>query len=216
MLREGKDNFDYWRWLRQVKEEEAQAKRVAAGSNSGEPTTPEPPDLANASEILSSPRSSPPVVKVNNVETFRNTTPPTDASNTETPKKSLQQRLMHVWNAWEEFQETRDRDAVYGYLRAVFSIVQHYRWKGRTKKLIRRAFKFAELPFEKNADPFAVVIRCTCEQQLDRKTISKWSRALRYGAQVKRRTPLKTFVKNKGGINACADLYTKRFGQGER
>jgi hypothetical protein len=132
------------------------------------------------------------------------------------PKKSLRQRLVDVCTAWDVFQETRDRDAVYEYLRAVFSIVQHYRWKDRTKKLIRRAFKFAELPFDKNADPFPVIIRCTCEQQLDRKTVSKWSRALQYVARVKKRTPLKTFMKKRGGINACADLYAKHFGRGER
>jgi hypothetical protein len=98
-------------------------------------------------------------------------------------------------------------------LTAVFSIVQHYRWKGRTKKLIRRAFEFGELPFDKNADPFAVIIRCTCEQQLDRKTVSKWSRALRYVAQVRKRIPVKTFMKNRGGVNACADLYAKQLGR---
>jgi hypothetical protein len=123
---------------------------------------------------------------------------------------------MHVWHAWEEFQETRDRDAVYEYLRAVFSIVQHYRWKGRTKKLIRRAFEFAELPFDKNADPFAVIIRCTCEQQLDRKTVSKWSRALRYVARFKKRVPLKTFMKNRGGVNACAALFAECVGRSKQ
>src|SRR5215831_7057210 len=128
-------------------------------------------------------------------------------------KKGLKQRLVDVCNAWDDFQETRDRDAVYGYLRAVFSIVQHYRWKDRTKKLVRRAFKFAGLPVDMKADPFAVVVRCTCDQQLDRKTISKWSRVLRYAAQFKKRTPLKTFIKNRGGINACADLYAECVGR---
>ena len=128
------------------------------------------------------------------------------------PKKSLRARLIGVSDAWDIFQKTRHRDAVYDYLRAVFSIVQHYDWKDRTKKLVRRAFKFAGLPVDMKADPFAVVIRCTCDQQLDRKTISKWSRALRYTARVKRRTPLKAFMKNRGGINACADLYSKNFG----
>jgi len=99
---------------------------------------------------------------------------------------------------------------------ALYAIFQHYRRKGRTKKLIRHAFEFAELPFDKNADPFAVIIRCTCEQQLDRKTISKWSRALRYVAQVKKRMPLKEFMKGRDGINACASLYTERFGRSKR
>jgi hypothetical protein len=214
IIREG-ENFDYKKWLRQVQEEEAQAKRVAAASNFREPTVSEPNHLAKAAQVPTPPRDAVPVVGVNNVRTSRNPVPRTGSPTTETPKKSLQQRLMHVWHAWEEFQETRDRDAVYEYLRAVYSIVQHYWWKGRTKKLTRRAFKFAELPFDKNADPFAVIIRCTCEQQLDRKTISKWSRALRYVARFKKRVSLKTFMKNRGGVNACADLYAKHFGRGE-
>jgi hypothetical protein len=67
-----------------------------------------------------------------------------------------------------------------------------------------------------NADPFAVIIRCTCEQQLNRKIISKYSRALQYVAQVKKRTPLKTFMKKRGGINGCADRYAEHFGRTKR
>jgi hypothetical protein len=206
MTREGK-SFNYKKWLHQVQEEEAQAKRVAAGSNSAEPA------MSDAAQIKSAPNSAASAVIVNNVATSRNPSSQTGSPNSETSKKSLQKRLIHVGHAWDDFQGTRDRDAVYKYLRTVFSIVQHYRWKGQIKKLIRRAFRFAELPFDKNVDPFAVIIRCTCEQQLDRKTISKWSRALRYAAQFKKRTPLKTFMKNRGGINACANLYTQHFGR---
>jgi hypothetical protein len=99
----------------------------------------------------------------------------------------------------------------------VFSIVKHYSRRQRTKRLVRRAFKFAGLRFDKHADPFAVVIRCTCEHRLDNKTISKWSRALRYVERVKKpRLSLSTFMKNRGGVNACAERYAKYFGRGER
>jgi hypothetical protein len=132
-------------------------------------------------------------------------------------KKSLRQRLGDVCDAWDDFQENRFRDAVYGYLRAVFSIVKHYRGRRQTKKLMRRAYKFAGLPVDMNADPFAVVIRCTCEHKLDNKTISKWSRALRYVERVKKpRHQLTTFMKNRGGVNACAERYAKYFGRCER
>jgi hypothetical protein len=209
LIREG-ENFDYWRWLRQVQEEEAQEKRAAAASNSQGPSASKPNDLGKTAQTPSPPRISPPVLKINNVQISR------DQPNTETPKKSLRQRLGDVCNAWDELQETRDRDAVYDYLRPVFAIVKRYRGRRRTRKLLRRAFKFAGLPVDMNANPFAVVIRCTCKQQLDRKLVSKWSRALQYVAWVKKRTPLKTFIKNRGGINACADLYAEHFGRGER
>jgi hypothetical protein len=111
-----------------------------------------------------------------------------------------------VRRAWEDFQSSRTRDAVYGYLEAVFAIVEHFRVRRRTKRLLRHAFEFADLPIDKNADPFSAVIRCTSGRNIDTKTISKWSRALRYVASSKKpETAFKTFMKEAGGINACAD-----------
>jgi hypothetical protein len=102
------------------------------------------------------------------------------------------------------------RDAVYGYLDAVFAIVEHYTVRRRTKRLLRRAAEFSRLPLEYNADPFAAVIRCTSEDAVDNKTVSKWARALRYVAHRKEPpTRLKTFMKEVGGVNACADRYAK-------
>ena len=106
---------------------------------------------------------------------------------------------------------------MYGYLEAVFAIVEHYKVRRRTKRLLRHAFKFANLPFDKNADPFTAVIRCTCDDDVDSKTISKWARALRYVAHCKKpRTPLKAFMKEAGGVNACADMYAKCRGRAAR
>jgi hypothetical protein len=134
-----------------------------------------------------------------------------------TPKARLRRRLEKIRDAWDEFQASRARDAVYGYLDAVFAIVYHYRTRRRTKKLLRHAFKFANLPFDRNADPFTAVIRCTCDDEIDSKTISKWSRALRYVAHCKKpQTRLKTFMKEAGGVNACANLYARYFGRARR
>jgi hypothetical protein len=106
---------------------------------------------------------------------------------------------------------------VYGYLATVFSIVAHYRVRRRTKRLLRHAFEFADLPFDKQADPFAAVIHCTSDDSVDSKTISKWARALRYAASSKKsETALKTFMKEAGGVNACADRYAKLFGRSHR
>jgi hypothetical protein len=91
---------------------------------------------------------------------------------------------------------------------AVFAIVEHYRTRRRTNKLLRHAFKFAAQPFDKNADPFTAVIRCTCGGVADDKTISKWARALRYVSRCRKSdTALRTFMKIAGGVNACADQY---------
>jgi hypothetical protein len=86
-------------------------------------------------------------------------------------------------------------------------MVMHYKVRRKTKKLLRHALKFAELPFDKNADPFRAVIRCTCDDNADNKTLSKWARALRYVACRKVPTRLRMFMKEAGGVNACADMY---------
>ena len=124
---------------------------------------------------------------------------------------------MRVSDAFDEFQESRVRDAIFKYLAAVFEVVVQYKGRRQTKQLLRRAFRFAGLHFDKNADPFAAVIRCTSERKLDCKTISKYSRALRYAARCKKpRTSLKTFMKEMGGINACAERYARHIGRKAR
>ena len=87
--------------------------------------------------------------------------------------------LKRISSAWDDFQASRARDAVYGYLEAVFAIVEHYKMRRKTKKLLRHAFRSAGLSFDRNVDPFTAVIRCTSED-IDSKTVSKWARALRY------------------------------------
>ena len=127
-----------------------------------------------------------------------------------TPKARLRRRLEKIRDTWDDFQASRARDAVYGYLEAVFAIVEHYKVRGRIKRLLRHAFEFADQPLDKNANPFTAVIRCTCDDNADSKTISKWARALRYVAHCKKpRTRLKTFMTEAGGVNACAAAYAK-------
>ena len=117
---------------------------------------------------------------------------------------------------WNRFQTSRARDAVYAYLEAVFAIVTHYKVRRKLKKLLRHAFKFAGLRFDKNADPFTAVIRCTCADLADNKAISKWARALRYVARSKEpAVRLRKFMKEAGGVNGCATLYARRCKRGQ-
>ncbi len=115
-----------------------------------------------------------------------------------------------VREVWSDFQSSRARDAVYGYLAHVFAIVEHYKMRRKTRRLLQHAFEFADLLFEQNADPFTAIIRCTSDDAADSKMVSKWTRALRFVARSKKpQTGLKTFMKNAGGINACAYGYTR-------
>jgi hypothetical protein len=58
-------------------------------------------------------------------------------------------------------------------------------------------------------EAFAVVIYCTAPH-VDQKSRSKWARALRYAAVNKPDgESIKSFIKRKGGVNACASRYAQ-------
>jgi hypothetical protein len=212
LIQEG-DKFDYCRWLQQARGEEARASSAGC-----------PPSELVATEMAHQ------FGKADRPGRWQNTTLMSGearisrarwqlrrASKTGKPEIRSQQRLEKIHAAWEDFQGSRVRDAVYGYLTAVFQTLTHYKVRRKTNKLLRKAFKFADLPLHKTADPFTAIIRCTCDDNVDIKTISKWARALRYVARFKvSPTQLKTFMKEAGGVNACADEYAKCCGRGAR
>src|SRR5258706_15761126 len=119
--------------------------------------------------------------------------------------QALRQDLLRVriaWEeriAWQECQSSRDRNAIYGYLSAVFDLVA---WWAAEDRAISRA-------------RFAAVILCTADRQkVDKRTRSKWSRVLRYSAEYKPvAEPLAAFVQRKGGINECAARFAQCFGR---
>jgi hypothetical protein len=204
MIREG-ENFDYHEWLKEVREEEAQAKLPAATGPSGELAVADTgKSISSSTSDGQHSRPNPPLRLIPKTIRLRRTVWP----HRQAKKAPLRRWLEKVRRAWEEFQSSRTRDAVYGYLEAVFAIVAHFRVRRRTKRLLRHAFEFARLPLDKRADPFAAVIRCTSGRDIESKTISKWSRALRYVARSKEPDiELSTFMKEAGGVNACADRY---------
>jgi hypothetical protein len=118
----------------------------------------------------------------------------------------LKQDLRRLRTAWEECQARRDRDAIYGYLTAVFDLVA---WWTAENRALERAHKGLRLrricPFD-DEEPFAAIIRCTADPaKADKRTRSKWSRVLRYALAYKHiGEPLNNFIKRKGGINQCA------------
>jgi hypothetical protein len=215
LIREG-DDFDYYKWLKRVREEEAQASHVPTAFTSGELVA------AGMGIPINTSRPYPSI-------TPRQALPPKTAplpralcqlrheASRETPETRLRRRLEKIHDGWDDFQASRARDAVYGYLEAVLGIVEHHRTRRRTNKLLRYAFEFADQPLDKNADPFTAVIRCTCGGGADNKTISKWARALRYVARCKTpRSRLNAFMTEAGGVNACANLYARYFGRARR
>jgi hypothetical protein len=113
----------------------------------------------------------------------------------------MRQDLQRVGGAWADCQASRDRNAIYRYLTAVYGTAE-----GREVDRARRALRLQRLEVSGREDPFAAVIRCTADPaKADKRTRSKWSRVMRYSAAYKSASePLARFFQRKGGINACA------------
>ena len=130
---------------------------------------------------------------------------------------SVDRRISEVEAAWTAMKRKSRRNAIYSYLATVFDLVMEYKGRRRRKKLVRCVATLVGLPVAENIDPFAIVIRCTCDGGVDRKTISRWSRALRYVANRKDpETPLKEFMIRIGGVNACAERFARELGRKSR
>jgi hypothetical protein len=206
LSREG-DKFDYWRWLQQVRREEGQAKRrlptITEQNRAGQ---------MDASVSIVDRRET-----SSNEKQFKGRVPIPTGIRRSHPKllcsisgTRITRRLHNVREAWSDFQANRTRDAVYGYLSAVFGTTMHYKVRRKTKKLLRYAFKFAKLPFDEKADPFTAVVRCTSDDNADTKSISKWARALRYVASRKvSATPVEhVYEGSRWGQCVCKPLRT--------
>jgi hypothetical protein len=99
---------------------------------------------------------------------------------------ALRQDLERLRDVWEDCQATRDRNAIYGYLTAVYGLVAWWIAEGREADRARRALHLQRLAVSDREDPFASIIRCTADPaKADERTRSKWSRLMRYAAAYK-------------------------------
>jgi hypothetical protein len=128
--------------------------------------------------------------------------------------QALKQDLMRVRNAWDESQARRDRDAIYGYLTAVFDLVAWWTAEHcaieRAQKALRLRRILRHITPSDHDEPFVAIIRCTADPaKIDKRTRSKWSRALQYALAYRLTSePLGKFMKRKGGINRCAERFS--------
>jgi hypothetical protein len=124
--------------------------------------------------------------------------------------EALKQDLLRVRNAWDECQASRERDAIYVYLTAVFDLVAWWAAENRALERAQKALRMRHIIPSDHDEPFAAVIRCTADPaKIDKRTRSKWSRALRYALASKPASkPLDQFIKRKGGINRCAVRFS--------
>jgi hypothetical protein len=128
---------------------------------------------------------------------------------------ALRQDLQRVRDAWADCQANRNRNAIYGYLTAVYDLVAWWTAEGREVDRARRALCLCRLEVSDREDAFTAIIRCTADRaKADKRTRSKWSRALRYAAAYKPVSEqLGRFIRRKGGINACAVRFSRRLGR---
>jgi hypothetical protein len=129
---------------------------------------------------------------------------------------ALRQDLERLRSIWHDCQANRNRNAIYGYLTAVYGLVSWWAAEGRETDRARRALRLQYLDASDREDPFAAVIRCTAAPaKADKRTRSKWSRVMRYAAEHKLNCePLDQFIKRKRGINVCAARFSRHLGRG--
>ncbi len=72
----------------------------------------------------------------------------------------MRQDLERVRAAWDDCQASHDRNAIYGYLTAVYDLVACWTAEGRDVDRARRALRLQRLKVSDREDPFASVIRC--------------------------------------------------------
>jgi hypothetical protein len=228
LIQEG-DEFDYAVWLKRVREEEkaAAADDLPVVSADTFLIKNKAPKSSVARPFATAAQDSEPSTRTSVKQTTVKHSPmyavaraalkfrlsPSHPAKAQDPSLTL--RISKVEAAWRAMKLQVRRNAIYRYLAAVFELVTACKGRRRTRELLRRTATLIGLPAGKNADPFAGVIRCTCDGNIDRKTISRWSRALRYVARRKSaEMRLKTFMKREGGVNACAQKYARVFGRG--
>ena len=113
--------------------------------------------------------------------------------------EALQASLLRLQNEWETVQASRDRDAIYQYLAAVFEVVEWWDEEGKAVKRAHRALHLRGYSSIREPEPFAAMILCTSDpEKADDRTRSKWSRVLRYVAEYKDLDePLRVFIERR-------------------
>ena len=124
----------------------------------------------------------------------------------------IEDALAEVRKAWQLYRRTNRRHAVYYYLEAVFALVTRWQRDKCALKNSKAALKHQRHAPKMKAEPFAIVIFCTCDAVVaDAKTRSKWSRVLRLARKAKPvEQRLTDFVKSRGGLNECARRFVRR------
>jgi len=114
-------------------------------------------------------------------------------------------------SAWKEYRRTPSRSAIFKFLQTVLELVTIWKADGQVETRTRRAMAEGKCPHIGPMEPFGFLVRLAAHPKtIDRRTVAKWSRVLRYAERFKLPgRSMRRFVKKRGGINECASRFTK-------
>lgn len=132
--------------------------------------------------------------------------------------RQLTMDIRRLRSAWKRYRKGRRRQAIYSFLAEILNIVAIWRADGHAIGRTRKALLHLGCACPESIEPLRDLISvATKPATLDRRTLAKWTRVLRYADEYKvRGKPLDRFVIRRGGINGCAALYTRRLGRKAR
>jgi len=93
----------------------------------------------------------------------------------------------------------------------VFDLVMWWKAEDRAISRARWLLRLQGADLPTTDEPFAMVILGTADRaKVDKRTRSKWSRVMRYAAEVKLNSePLDQFIQRNGGINKCVERFAR-------
>ena len=126
----------------------------------------------------------------------------------------MKANLLRLQNEWETVQASRDRDAIYQYLTAVFELVTWWAQEGRAVDRAYRALRlrgYSRSESQNRSRPSFVARLIRQKLMIGRGA----NGPVCCGTRRNTRTWMSRcgdFIKRKGGINKCASRFARRLG----
>jgi len=125
---------------------------------------------------------------------------------------ALAQDIKRLHRIWRNVQSDRHRSAIYKFLTAVFELIEWWRVERLVICRANRALALTGSRAIDRCDPFsAVFVAAIAPRKLERRKLSKYTRALRFAAAHKPPGKrLDRFIKKYGGLNGCGSEFAKQ------
>jgi hypothetical protein len=109
----------------------------------------------------------------------------------------------------KEYQSTRKRDAVYGYLTTVYRFARRFEKASHRRMVGEHMLALKDRGSRKTDNAFSAILRAT--STVREQTRWKWVRCLAFARDEKIASDdLQSFIQEYGGINECADECGRR------